>query len=381
MRNGFTRAAFWFSVMVVATVCLGVMAFAGELERRAPVKSAEFGKLADGTPIDIYTLTNSSGAYAKIMTYGATLTELAVPDKNGNLGDVVLGFNSLDPYIKGHPFFGSTVGRVGNRIAKGSFTLDGKTYHTPINNGPNTLHGGDKGFDKAVWKARVSKSTEGPSVAFGHTSRDGDQGFPGTLNVTVVYTLTNDNSLKIEYTASTDKATPINLTNHTYFNLAGSGDILAHEATFYADKYTPVDANLIPTGQIKSVTGTPFDFTKATAIGSRIAQTPGNPNGYDHNYVINGGGQSLTKFARVTDAKSGRILEGFTTEPGFQFYTGNFLDGTITGKRGVVYNKHAAFCLETQHFPDSVHRDNFPSTILRPGNTYHSTTVYRLSAT
>lgn len=345
---------------------------------KASVTKTAFGKLPDGTAVDLYTLTNANGLKARIMTYGATLTEMHVPDKSGRLGDVVLGFDSLAPYVKGHPYFGSTVGRVGNRIARGAFTLDGKAYTLATNNGPNHLHGGVKAFDKRVWKAAPKKSALGPSVAFTYTSPDGEEGYPGTLKVTVVYTLTNRNALRIDYTAATDRATPVNLTNHTYFNLAGKGDILGHEATFAAGRYTPVDDTLIPTGKIVTVKGTPMDFTTPHAIGERIARVGGEPKGYDHNYVKDAGGK-YGLAARVHEKTTGRVLTMYTSEPGFQFYTGNFLDGTLTGKGGNVYQQYDGFCLEAQHFPDSVNQPSFPSVILRPGKTYRQRTEYVFS--
>ena len=302
-----------------------------------------------------------------------------VPDKSGALGDVVLGFDNLDQYLKGDPYFGAIVGRVANRIAKGKFTLDGKEYTLAVNNGPNSLHGGLKGFDKVVWKASEEKNTEGPAVKFTYTSADGEEGYPGTLNVTVVYTLTNRNGLRIDYTATTDKDTPVNLTNHTYFNLAGKGEIVDHQIKINADRYTPTDDTLIPTGELKDVKGTPMDFTSQHAIGDHIAETGGDPNGYDHNFVINGGGRALTLTAQVYEPTTGRVLTMYTTEPGVQFYTGNFLDGTLTGKGGWTYQKHQAFCLEAQHFPDSVNHPNFPSVILKPGKPYHQRTEYVFS--
>jgi aldose 1-epimerase len=345
---------------------------------KASVEKRTFGTTADGTAVDLYVLTNSSGVKAKLITYGALLTEMHVPDREGKTADVVLGFDNLDAYLAGHPMFGATVGRVANRIADAKFTLDGKEYKLAANDGPNTLHGGKKGFDKAVWKAEAKEAADGVSVRFTHRSPDGDEGFPGNLDVAVTYTLTNKNELKIDYTATTDKATPVNLTHHSYFNLSGgkTADILGHELMLTADKYTPVNDKLIPTGKIESVQGTPLDFTKPAVIGARFDQLKGDPIGYDHNYVLPGEGKSLALAARVVEPKSGRVLEMYTTEPGVQFYTGNFLDGKLKGKGGTVYGKHAGFCLEAQHFPDSVHHPEFPSIILQPGKTYRQTTVY-----
>jgi aldose 1-epimerase len=349
------------------------------------VQKAAFGKTKEGAAVEIYTLTNRNGMTAKVMTYGATLTELIVPDRSGKPGNIVLGFDTIEPYLAGVPYFGSTIGRVGNRIAKGSFTLNGKTYKLATNNGPNHLHGGVKGFDKVVWKAEVAPA--GATVKFSYHSPDGEEGYPGNLDVSVVYTLTDANELHLDYTARTDKATPVNLTNHSYFNLAGdgSGSILDHVLMIAADQMTPVDDTLIPTGKLAPVKGTVFDFTTPTAIGARIAKVPiAPPVGYDHNYVLrprgNMAGNGLTLAARVTEPTSGRVMEVRTLEPGIQFYSGNFLDGTIKNRKGVPYEKHAAFCLETQHYPDSVNHRNFPSTILEPGLTYKTTTVYAFSA-
>ena len=352
-------------------------------EKSMSIKQRDFGKTKDGEPVELYTLTNKNGMVAKLMTYGAILTELHVPDKGGKTADVVLGFDNLEQYLKGHPFFGAIAGRYANRIAKGEFTLDGKTYHLPINNGPNTLHGGTVGFDKHVWKAEPREDANGVSVAFSLRSPDGDQGFPGNLNATVTYTLTNDNALKIEYVATTDKDTVINLTNHSYFNLAGenSGTIDDHVMTINADRYTPVDDTQIPTGEIASVKGTVFDFTTPHRIGDRIEQVPGGPPiGYDHNFVLNSQGGALATCARAKDPKSGRVMEVLTTQPGVQFYTGNFLDGSLTGIGGTKYQKHDAFCLETQHYPDSPNHPEFPTTELKPGQTYHQVTVFKFSA-
>jgi aldose 1-epimerase len=347
----------------------------------AGVTKTDFGK-ADGKPVELYTLTNAKGMKATVMTYGATMTGLWVPDRDGKLADVVLGFDDLQGYLKDHPFFGSTVGRVANRIAKGKFTLDGKEYKLFVNNGPNTLHGGKKGFDKQIWTATPVPVKDGAAIKFTYTSPDGEEGYPGKLTASVTYTLTKDNELKLDYEATTDKATPLNLTNHSYFNLAGqgTGTILGHELTLEADKYTPPDDTLIPTGEIKTVKGSPLDFTTPHTIGERIGQLKGDPRGYDHNFVLNAGGKKLASAARVREPKSGRVMEVLTTEPGVQLYTSNFLDGKLKGKGGVAYPQYAALCMETQHFPDSVNHANFPSTILRPGETFRSTTMYRFSA-
>jgi aldose 1-epimerase len=375
-------------VVAAATVLFwtsSLSAFASNPEACAPksqgsVERMEFGKTPEGIPVELYVLTNGR-VTAKVMTYGATLTELVVPDRNGKSADVVLGFDDLAGYLAGHPYFGTTTGRVANRIAKGRFTLDGTEYKLAVNNPPNTLHGGVKALDKVVWKAKDASSPDGPAVRFSYLSPDGEEGFPGNLSMNVTYTVTGDNGLKIDYTATTDKATPVNLTNHSYFNLAGpaSGPITDHELWLAADQYTPVDDTLIPTGKLEPVRGTPLDFTTPTKIGARLDEIKGDPGGYDHNYVIRGGGRSLALAARVYEPTSGRVLEMYTTEPGVQFYTANFLDGSKKGKEGVVYRKRQAFCLEAQHFPDSVNHPEFPSTILRPGGTYAQTTIYKFS--
>jgi aldose 1-epimerase len=348
---------------------------------KSSVKKELFGKIADGADVDLYVLTNANGMKAKIMTYGAILTALEVPDKDGQLGDVVLGFDNLASYLAGHPHFGATTGRVANRIAKGKFTLDGKEYTLAVNNGPNALHGGRKGFDKVVWKAEPIESSGSVGVQLTYVSKDGEEGYPGNLTTVVTYSLTNQNELRIDYKATTDKPTPINLTNHSYFNLGGpaSGNILDHELELEADEYTPADDTLIPTGEIRSVKGTPLDFTKPMKIGSRIAQVADKTGGYDHNFVIRSKGNKLALAARVYEPKSGRVMEMYTTEPGVQLYTANFLDGKLKGIGGVAYQKHQAFCLEAQHFPDSVNHPDFPSTILRPGQMYTQTTVYKFS--
>jgi aldose 1-epimerase len=340
------------------------------------IQRAPFGKTRSGDQVEQFILSPRDGNVScKILTYGGYLSQLCVPDRNGKIGSIVLGFDQLDGYLDDKAFIGALIGRFGNRIARGQFTLDGNEYHLPINNGPNTLHGGTTGFDKAVWKPLPCDSNEKPSLELRHTSPDGDNGFPGTVETVVIYTLSSD-SLRIDYTATTDKPTPINLTNHAYFNLRGpgSGDVLGHVLTINASHFTPVDDTLIPTGEIATVKSTPFDFTNAASIGQRIAQIPGG--GYDHNYALDTQGNLSRTAVRVHEPASGRVLEVYTTEPGVQLYTGNFLDGSVKGIGG-AYNKHGAFCLETQHFPDSVHHPNFPSTILRPGQTYRQTTIYR----
>ena len=359
----------------------------------ASVQKAPFGKTREGVAVDLYTLTNHHGMVAKIMTYGATLTELHVEGAAGKPANIVLGYDRLEPYLAGVPYFGATVGRVANRIARGEFTLDGKTYRLATNdNGVHHLHGGKKGFDKVVWQAAEVKSPAGPGVRFSYRSPDGEEGYPGTLDVSVTYTLTDANELRLDYHTVTDKATPVNLSNHSYFNLAGdgAGDILNHLVMIAADQMTKVDERLIPTGELVFVKGTAWDFNTPTAIGERIKQVPGGPPvGYDHNYVLRkdadsrqlaaGGTQALIPqlAARVVEPKSGRRMEVLTTEPGLQFYTGNFLDGSLKNRNGVPYKQYSAFCMETQHFPDSVHHANFPSAVLRPGTAFTSTTIYR----
>jgi len=347
------------------------------------VKKEAFGTTPDGKAVDIYTLTNIHGIEVRAMTYGGAIVSVKTPDKKGNFADIVLGFDSLAGYLGKNPFFGALVGRYGNRIGNAKFTLNGKEYTLAKNDGPNTLHGGLKGFDKVVWQGQSFQKSAEVGLILKYTSADGEEGYPGTLHVTVTYTLNDKNEFSIDYQAKTDKDTPINLTNHTYFNLAGegSGTILGEELTLGADHFTPVDATLIPTGKIPSVKGTPLDFTLPNAIGTRINDHYEQlvfGGGYDHNFVINRQAPGLALAARAYDSTSGRVLEVDTTEPGVQFYTGNFLDG-IAGKHGHIYNKRDAFCLETQHYPDSPNKANFPSTILKPGQTYHSTTVWKFS--
>jgi aldose 1-epimerase len=354
--------------------------------KKGGMTRAPFGRLPDGTDVDLYTLSNGRGMDVRTMSYGAIIVSIKVPDRAGRGDDVVLGFDALDGYLGSHPYFGAIVGRYGNRIAKGQFTLDGHLFQLATNNGPNHLHGGVKGFDKVVWQAEPFERDGRVGVVYSHTSPDGDEGYPGTLNARVTYTLSPSNEITVEYEATTDKATPINLTQHSYFNLAGAGngDILGHRLSIDADRVTPVDETLIPTGELAAVAGTPFDFRQLTVIGTRIdADTPQIRfgHGYDHNWVLNRAAAGLTHAARLEDPASGRTLDVSTTEPGMQFYTGNFLDGTITGKSGRLYQRRYGLCLETQHFPDSPNRATFPSTILRPGERYQSKTVFAFGVT
>jgi aldose 1-epimerase len=347
------------------------------------VTKQDFGA-ADGQPITLYTMTNSHGMSVSVMTYGATVVKLIAPDKDGNADDVALGFDDLSGYLKKNndPYFGATIGRYGNRIAKGQFTLDGHSYQLAANNGPNALHGGLKGFDKQVWKADVL-STNPPEILFSRVSQDGEEGYPGTMKASVRYTLTDKNQIKLAYLATTDKPTIVNLTHHSYFNLAGAGNgtILDELLTLNADAYTPVDDTLIPTGEIKKVSGTPMDFRKPTAIGARIQQVGGKPVGYDHNFVLKDSGSGVRWIATVEDPKSGRVMKVYSDQPGVQFYSGNFLDGSITGKNDKTYQQYAALCLEPQHFPDSPNEPKFPSVVLKPGETYHSTIIYAFDTT
>jgi aldose 1-epimerase len=372
-------------VMVLAAAIVQMVAGARGAQAPAatkkPVARSPFGTLPDGRAVEMFTLTNANGVEVRAITYGGIITSLRLPDRGGKIDDVLLGYDRLDGYLKNAPgpYFGAIIGRYGNRIGKGQFTLAGHTYTLAKNNGPNHLHGGTRGFDQQLWTAEPTK--DGTGVVFSRTSQDGEEGYPGNLRVQVTYTLTDKNELVVDYHATTDKATPVNLTQHSYFNLAGdgSGDILGHELMINADRYTPVDDTLIPTGELAPVQGTPFDFRKATAIGARIDQDNPqlkNGKGYDHNWVLNRKGAGLQLAARVVEPKTGRTLEVSTTEPGLQFYSGNFLDGTITGKGGHVYKHRTGFCLETQHFPDSPNKPNFPSTILQPGQEYRSKTVF-----
>ncbi len=349
----------------------------------AEVKVSDFGKTVDGKEVKAYTITNSKGVMVKLLSRGATLAEWHVPDKNGHMDDVVFGFDDVAGYeSKDNGYFGAIAGRVANRIAGGKFTLDGEEYTLAKNDGPNTLHGGLKrSLDKVIWKGQPFENEHGQGVEFTYVSPDGEEGFPGTLTCHVKYTLNDKDELRIDYTATTDKATPINLTNHAYFNLSGAGSptILDHELMLAADYYTPIDDTLIPKGEIVPVAGTPFDFRDFHKIGERVDQLNDQPgNGYDHNFVLNNHDGELALAAKVRDTKSGRVLSVFTTQPGIQFYGGNFLNG-VKGKNGKAYHYRSGLCLETQHFPDSVHQPKFPSVILRPGETYKQTTVYQIT--
>ncbi|MBI4661577.1 MAG: galactose mutarotase [Verrucomicrobia bacterium] len=347
------------------------------------MEKANFGKTADGQIVETFTLANQHGLKAKLISYGALLTELHVPDRHGRSEDIVLGFDNLESYLKGHPHFGCATGRYANRIARGKFLLHGKEYQLACNNGPNHLHGGLQGIDKKVWKAAPGQSPKGEAVKFSYFSPDGEEGYPGNLQIEITYLLTGNDELQIDYAATCDRATPINLTNHSYFNLAGAGngDILNHELRINAGFYTPVDDTSIPTGEILRVAGTVMDFTNPTPIGSRLGQLRSKPVGYDHNYVLNKPHPGeLSLAAEVNESKSGRVMQVWTTEPGIQLYTANYLDGRITGKGGKVYRQHYAFCLECQHFPDSPNRPYFPPVILNPGQKYTQTTLHKFEA-
>jgi aldose 1-epimerase len=354
----------------------------GEKTTTPTVARTRFGAAPDGSPVDLFTIATPGGLEVRTMPYGAILVSIRVPDRRGQAADVVLGFDTFQDYVtKQPPYFGAVVGRYGNRIAKGRFTLDGTLYRLATNNGPNHLHGGVHGFDKATWAAEPFERDGTAGVTYTLTSADGEEGYPGTLHAKVTYTLASANDLRVDYEATTDKATPVNLTQHSYFNLAGegAGDILGHVLRIDADRFTPVDDTLIPTGELAPVTGTPFDFRTPTAIGTRIAVNDAqlkNGNGYDHNWVLNRSGAGLVHAAHLAEPQSGRTLDIATTEPGLQFYSGNFLDGTIRGKSGHVYTRRSGLCLETQHFPDSPNHPAFPSTIVRPGTPYRSQTVF-----
>ena len=350
----------------------------------ARITTAPFGTLPTGEPVRAFTMTNAHGVELRVIDYGGIIVSIKTPDRTGALADIVLGFDDVQGYVKSSPYFGALTGRYANRIAKGRFDLDGKTYTLAVNNGPNALHGGLKGFDKVIWNVEPHADSAGLHLVLRYTSKDGEEGYPGTLGARVTYTLTDADQLVIDYEATTDKPTVINLTNHSYFNLhgEGSGTILDHVLTLDADRYTPIDSTSIPTGELPSVTGTPFDFRKPTPIGARIDQKGDvqirNGRGYDHNFVLNRppGATGLVHAAHVVDPVSGRTLDVATTEPGVQFYTGNFLDGSFVGKNGHAYQQRSGFCLETQHYPDSPNKPQFPSVVLRPGQTYRSQTSF-----
>jgi len=376
-RLGTTLTALLLS-LVITGLALAQMSDA----KHNGVQQQPFGTQG-GRPVNLYTLTNSHGVEVKAMNYGGIILSIRVPDRKGQFADIVLGHETLEGYVPNPPYIGAIVGRYANRIANGTFTLDGKAYTLPKNDGPNTLHGGtDKTFNKVVWDGEPLKGKTG--VAFSYLSKDGDDGFPGNAKIKVTYTLTDGNELVIDYEATTDKTTVVNLSQHSYFNLAGegTGDILSHEIMINADRFTPVDKNLIPTGELRPVKGTPLDFTTSTKVGARIDDNYDQlvlGHGYDHNWVINRKGDGLTLAARVYEPASGRVMEVSTTQPGVQFYTGNFLDGTVTGKQGHVYKRRFGLCLETQHFPDSPNHPDFPSTTLKPGETFKSKTVFKFS--
>ncbi|TMI66032.1 MAG: galactose mutarotase [Bacteroidetes bacterium] len=365
------------AIILFASSCNNNKTTEEKTDSKFSITEKAFGNF-ETKPVTEYAITNPSGMQVSIINYGGTVTKILAPDKQGKLGDVVLGYETLDGYLqKGDPYFGSLIGRYGNRIANAKFDLDGKTYTLAANDHGNTLHGGNKGYDKVYWN--IEKLAGDSSLKLTYQSKDGEEGYPGNLNIEVIYSLSSANELKIDYTATTDKATPINLTNHCYFNLSGGSDstILGHELLIKADSYTPVNDKLIPTGKIDPVKSTPMDFNTAKAIGKEIDSVSG---GYDHNWVLNKNGTTLEQVATLYHAGSGRFMEVFTTEPGLQFYSGNFLDGTLTNTlHGQKYVKHAALCLETQHYPDSPNQPAFPTTILKPGETYRQTSVYKFS--
>jgi aldose 1-epimerase len=382
MRRGLMTTSLSISLLLQSACSPADSQTPAQFARPERVTRAPFGSLPDGTPVEVFTLTNRAGMAVRAMTYGGIILTLRALDRSGALDDVVLGYDDARAYVKDNtPYFGAIVGRYANRIAKGRFVLEGTTHTLASNDGPNHLHGGVKGFDKVIWQGEPFQTAQGAGVAFAYTSPDGEEGYPGTLKVRVSYTLTDRNELAIDYHAETDRPTVVNLTQHSYFNLAGQGsrDILDHRLQIEAGRYTPVDATLIPTGEIAPVDGTPFDFRQPAAIGARIGadhEQIGRGRGYDHNWVLNGQAGELRLAARLVEPTSGRTLEVATTEPGLQFYTGNFLDGTITGKQGRVYQRRFGLCLETQHFPDSPNQPTFPSTTLRPGEDYRSRTVF-----
>jgi aldose 1-epimerase len=394
-RNGRAPAFFTALALIAVAGCASsssaTVPASVSMGRATPgVTRAPFGTTTDGKAVDIYTMTNSHGVEIRATNYGGLIVSVKTPDRNGHFDDIALGYDSLAGYLRDTPYFGAIVGRYGNRIAKGAFTLDGTTYHLAINNGPNSLHGGLKGFDKVVWAATPFQNASGVGLVLSYTSADMEEGYPGALTTKVTYTLTNQDQLVVDYLATTTKATPVNLTQHSYWNLAGSAsrDILGHVLMIDADAITPVDTTLIPTGELMPVGGTPFDFRMPTAIGARIDQRQNQQirfgGGYDHNWVLNRRGaasDSMMHAVRLVEPTTGRTMDIATMEPGVQFYTGNFLDGSITGKGGHVYHYRYGLALETQHFPDSPNHPNFPSTILRPGQQYHTRTMFTFGVT
>ncbi|HEX3143298.1 MAG TPA: aldose epimerase family protein, partial [Pyrinomonadaceae bacterium] len=373
MRSKQTRAFLRITSLILQITIVSLALAGAAIAQRANKHSIEkqmFGKMPDGTAVDIYTLRNASGLEARITNYGGIVVSLKVPDRNGKFDDVVLGYDNLDGYLKNNsPYMGALIGRYANRIAQGTFKLNGTEYHLAVNNGANHLHGGLKGFDKVVWTAEPLRLANGAALKLTYVSKDGEENYPGNLTATVIYTLTDANELRIDYAATTDKRTIVNLTSHSYFNLAGQGmgDILTHQLFINASRFTPTDAGAIPTGELRSVSGTPFDFMRATEIGARIEQNEQQlkfGNGYDHNFVLNKQGKRLTLAATVYELTTGRAMQVSTTEPGLQFYSGNFLDGSITGKDGKVYQRRYGFCLEAQHYPDSPNEPKFPSVVL-----------------
>ncbi len=379
-----SRRVGWIVMVSVTAImfCSCTSTTQGQNTGKATIEVKPFGQ-ADGQQVQLYTLTNAKGMKAQITNYGAIVTSLTAPDKNGKMDDIVLGYDNLEGYIGNTTYFGAIVGRYGNRIGKGKFTIDGKEYSVTVNDGANSLHGGKKGFNKVVWQSEKVENPDGVGVKLTYLSKDGEEGYPGNLKSTVTYLLTNNNELRIDYEATTDKPTVVNLTHHGYFNLTGvQNDILGHELKINADKITPVDSGLIPTGQLANVEGTPFDFRKSTAIGARINADNEQlkfGKGYDHNWVLNTNGDLKAVAVELYEPTTGRLMTVSTTEPGVQFYSGNFLDGTITGKGGKVYKLRSGLCLETQHYPDSPNKPNFPSTLLKPGQTYKSTTIYKFT--
>ena len=376
----------WKSLIIfMGALLMSTLAPTGATPRPGSTAKKSFGKTPDGQPVELYVLTNENGAELAITNYGGAVVSLKVPDRSGKLADIVLGYDSADGYVNDKSYFGALVGRYGNRIAHAQFVLDGKTYRLAKNNGDNSLHGGSKGFNKALWTAKILSGKDGQSLELSYLSKDGEEGFPGNLKVAVIYSWTDANALMIDYSATADKPTVVNLTNHAYFNLAGhgSGDILGHLLTIQADEFTPVDAGLIPTGELRVVAGTPFDFRKPTAIGARIDQDEAQlklGGGYDHNFVLRRSGDAGESLAaRVVEPTTGRVMEVWTTEPGVQFYTGNFLDGKTAGKGGRTYPRRSAFCLETQHYPDSPNQPKFPTVVVKPGQRYHTITTYKFS--